>query len=86
MVRMPNRDQTVSYPADTCFGSEIDVGFYPVTNGTAGALSDYFGFEPSELPVSIPESNHSGRRLWWPLPGARGNRLPYGHVALLQLR
>jgi hypothetical protein len=36
-----------------CLGSEIDVGFYPVTNGTAGALADYFGFEPSELPVSV---------------------------------
>ncbi|MGP8070021.1 MAG: carboxypeptidase-like regulatory domain-containing protein [Candidatus Bathyarchaeia archaeon] len=36
-----------------CLGSEIDVGFYPVTNGTAGILSDYFGFEPSELPVSV---------------------------------
>ncbi len=40
--------------ADTCVGSEIDVGFYPVTNSTGGALADYFGFEPSELPVSIP--------------------------------
>jgi len=37
----------------TCLGSEIDIGFYPVTNGTGGTLADYFGFEPSELPVSI---------------------------------
>jgi hypothetical protein len=37
----------------SCVGSEIDVGFYPVINGTGGALADYFGFEPSELPVSV---------------------------------
>lgn len=36
-----------------CVGSEIDVGFYQVTNGIAGTLSDYFGFEPSNLPVSV---------------------------------
>ncbi len=37
-----------------CLGSEIDVGFYKVTNGTAGALTDYFGPEPSYLPLSVP--------------------------------
>jgi hypothetical protein len=45
--------QTAADDPFACYGSEIDVGFYPVTNGTAGALSDYFGFEPSELPVSV---------------------------------
>ena len=43
----------IGIPGLDCFGSEIDVGFYPVTNGTAGTLADYFGFEPSELPVSV---------------------------------
>src|SRR5208337_3264414 len=36
-----------------CMGSEIDVGFYPVTNGTGGALADYFGSETSYLPPSV---------------------------------
>ena len=36
-----------------CTGSEIDVGFYPVVNGTAGALADYLGDEPSFLPPSL---------------------------------
>jgi hypothetical protein len=42
-----------------CLGSEIDVGFYPVVNGTAGTYADFFGPEPSFLPMSIPlfESN-----------------------------
>jgi len=40
--------------AGSCLGSEIDVGFYQVTNGTAGGLSDYFGPEPSYLPLSVP--------------------------------
>src|SRR5208337_4127713 len=30
-----------------------DVGFYPVTNGTGGALADYFGSETSYLPPSV---------------------------------
>ncbi len=37
-----------------CLGSEMDIGFYQVVNGTAGGLSDYFGLEPSFLPESIP--------------------------------
>jgi hypothetical protein len=38
-----------------CAGSEIDVGFYPVVNGTAGTLFDAFGDTPSYfyLPSSI---------------------------------
>jgi len=36
-----------------CLGSEIDVGFYPVTNGTGGSLADYLGDETSFLPSSI---------------------------------
>ncbi len=36
-----------------CIGSEIDVGFYPVVNGTAGAYSDYFGPESTLLPPTI---------------------------------
>ncbi len=37
----------------TCVGSEIDVGFYKVTNGTAGGLFDYIGDEPTFLPASV---------------------------------
>jgi len=40
-------------PKAVCAGSEIDVGFYPVVNGTAGGLADYLGDEPSFLPPSI---------------------------------
>jgi len=40
--------------AGSCLGSEIDVGFYPVTNGTAGTFADYFGPEPTYLPLSVP--------------------------------
>lgn len=36
-----------------CTGSEIDVGFYPVVNGTAGSLADYLGDEPAFLPPSL---------------------------------
>jgi hypothetical protein len=36
-----------------CAGSEIDVGWYPVINGTAGGLADFFGAEPSFLPPSV---------------------------------
>ena len=43
-----------------CIGSEIDVGFYPVTNGTAGTYADYFGAEPSYLPLSVPGSDLGG--------------------------
>jgi len=40
-----------------CLGSEIDIGFYSTnsTNSTmGGALADYFGPEPSYLPLSVP--------------------------------
>ncbi len=37
-------------------GSEIDVGFYKVTNGTAGGLFDYIGDETTFLPASIGTS------------------------------
>jgi len=40
-------------PGAVCAGSEIDVGFYPVANGTAGALADYFGDEPMYGPSSL---------------------------------
>ncbi len=36
-----------------CLGSEIDVGFYKVTNGTAGGLFDYIGDQPALLPPSL---------------------------------
>ncbi|MGA8857338.1 MAG: hypothetical protein WB643_09265 [Candidatus Bathyarchaeia archaeon] len=40
-------------PLAICAGSEIDIGWYPVVNGTAGALADYLGDEPSFLPPSL---------------------------------
>jgi hypothetical protein len=42
-----------------CAGSEIDVGFYPVVNGTAGTLFDAIGDTPSYfyLPPSIPSTH-----------------------------
>jgi hypothetical protein len=40
-----------------CIGSEIDVGWYPVTNGTAGKLADYFGPEPTYQPPSVNLNN-----------------------------
>jgi hypothetical protein len=43
-----------------CVGSEIDVGFYPVVNGTAGALADYFGPEPTYQPPSVNSNNDFG--------------------------
>ena len=36
-----------------CAGSEIDVGWYPVVNGAAGGLADFFGPEPSFLPPTV---------------------------------
>jgi hypothetical protein len=38
----------------TCLGSEIDLGFYPVVNGTAGRLTDSFGASISAFPPSVP--------------------------------
>jgi len=43
-----------------CLGSEIDVGWYPVVNGTAGSLADYFGPEPTYEPVSVNSANNFG--------------------------
>jgi len=43
-----------------CIGSEIDVGFYPVTNGTGGALADYFGSETTYQPPSVNAANNYG--------------------------
>jgi hypothetical protein len=43
-----------------CAGSEIDVGWYPVLNGTAGTLADYFGAEPTFMPVTVPEFQPGG--------------------------
>ena len=40
-----NSPSPLTYNSPGCIGSEIDVGFYPVTNGTAGGLADYFGAE-----------------------------------------
>lgn len=36
-----------------CAGSEIDVGWYGVTNGTAGGIADFFGPEPSFQPPTV---------------------------------
>ena len=38
----------------TCLGSAIDLGFYPVVNGTAGRLTDSFGPSISAFPPSVP--------------------------------
>jgi len=43
-----------------CLGSEIDVGFYQVVNGTAGALSDYFGAETTYLPPAVNVNDNFG--------------------------
>jgi len=52
------------FSALTCQGSEIDVGFYAVTNSTAGALSDFFGYQPTYFPLTIspyaPTTNFGG--------------------------
>jgi hypothetical protein len=37
----------------SCAGSEIDVGWYPVVNGTAGGLADFFGSESSFQPPTV---------------------------------
>ena len=36
-----------------CTGSAIDVGWYPIVNGTAGTLADYFGVEPTYQPPTV---------------------------------
>jgi len=36
-----------------CTGSEIDVGWYSVVNGTAEGLADFFGAQPSFLPPTV---------------------------------
>jgi len=43
-----------------CVGSEIDVGWYPLVNGTAGALADYFGPETTFQPPSVNFVNDFG--------------------------
>jgi hypothetical protein len=43
-----------------CVGSEIDLGWYPVVNGTGGALADYFGPEPTYQPPSVNAANNYG--------------------------
>jgi len=40
--------------AIACVGSEIDLGFYPVVNGTGGTLADFFGASISAMPPSVP--------------------------------
>jgi hypothetical protein len=54
---LPPHTQGSTY---TCMGSEIDVGWYPVVNGTAGALADYFGSETTYLPPSVNGANDFG--------------------------
>ncbi|HXX72914.1 MAG TPA: carboxypeptidase-like regulatory domain-containing protein [Candidatus Acidoferrales bacterium] len=44
-----------SFVLFTCAGSEIDVGFYPAANETGGRLADWFGFEPSYMPLSVAD-------------------------------
>ncbi|HXX72783.1 MAG TPA: hypothetical protein VEI80_03740, partial [Candidatus Acidoferrales bacterium] len=41
------------YGLQECVGSEIDVGWYPILNGTAGALADFFGPEASFQPLTL---------------------------------
>jgi len=54
----------VTVPAGTlssgCIGSEIDVGWYQVVNGTAGTLYDYFGAETTFEPPSVNSANDFG--------------------------
>jgi len=42
------------YPLPVCAGSEIDIGWYSLVNGTAGTIADYFGAEPTFMPETIP--------------------------------
>jgi hypothetical protein len=49
-----------SASGEYCLGSEIDLGWYPVTNGTAGSLYDYFGPEPAYQPPSVSFYNNFG--------------------------
>jgi len=49
-----------TFASPGCIGSEIDVGFYQVVNGTAGTLSDYFGPEPTFQPPSVNFLNDFG--------------------------
>ena len=49
-----------NFGADSgCVGSEIDLGFYPVVNGTAGKLSDSIGDTPNYF--YLPTSIHTSR-------------------------
>jgi len=45
--------QATTELGEYCSGSEIDIGWYPVVNGTAGALADFFGVEPTFQPPSV---------------------------------
>jgi hypothetical protein len=47
-------------PAAVCAGSEIDLGWYPVVNGTAGKLADFYGDEPSANSYAPPLSIEAG--------------------------
>jgi len=47
-------------PAAVCAGSEIDLGWYPVLNGTAGKLADFYGDEPSANSYAPPLSIEAG--------------------------
>jgi len=55
-----NSPSPLTYNTPGCIGSEIDVGFYPVTNGTGGALGDYFGAETTYEPPSVNAANDFG--------------------------
>ena len=49
------------YFLSPCVGSEIDIGWYPIVNGTAGPLADYLGAEPTFLPPTVGlQSDYSG--------------------------
>jgi hypothetical protein len=47
-------------PEPVCAGSAIDVGWYPVVNGTAGTLADWFGVEPTYQPPSVNAFDYGG--------------------------
>jgi hypothetical protein len=49
-----------SASGESCLGSEIDLGWYPVTNGTAGSLYDYFGPETTYQPPAVSFYNNYG--------------------------
>jgi len=48
------------YFDSSCVGSEIDVGWYPIVNGTAGTLADYMGAEPTFLPPTVGPAAYYG--------------------------